>query len=478
MYGHAQTVYDLITYGADPNVQDSQGRSPLHHTAECKVRGRQRVQIVETLLLHGANPFLRDHRQLTPANIAILQDDLSCFSLMRESGAPFVFPQWMDYPDNGYCQLNGPMEYRRLDIVSYLLPHVNIRDRSPITGETVLHLLAKYGNHRMLTIFEEAIGLNRLQVDSRDDHSLDATMCANGEMRQIHKRFATFLRQHGNSPTSVYRAPRIDPPFHIYPGSDSDDFMEVYQDAEEYSEETPWNPTISTLSSTRPSSTRTRTKTVLDKPQPPTYLDATAPATDSVELCAVRSERDQDTAMVVHAEINQNYLDSVDEAIELEYDIDNELNLMRWHSLSTHKTPLPDGTDSGYESEASERELDDMVGVFEGPTIPTRRRKPDESAQRSRNVDTVQGKDKDDGLLLRATTAGYESQIHSMIVIFSILSSVLALATWCSASVKRARLLFEHACRVHLRPKLAPGHKRITWNCVSLGIYFVSVHSF
>jgi len=50
--GHLDVVKLLLEHGADPNVQDDEGETPLHHAAAW----RDNVDIVRLLLEHGADP--------------------------------------------------------------------------------------------------------------------------------------------------------------------------------------------------------------------------------------------------------------------------------------------------------------------------------------------------------------------------------------------------------------------------------------
>ena len=55
----------LIEAGADPNVVDTGGVSPLHRAVRCRCTGA-----VRALLAHGADPGLRNKSGSTPVDLA------------------------------------------------------------------------------------------------------------------------------------------------------------------------------------------------------------------------------------------------------------------------------------------------------------------------------------------------------------------------------------------------------------------------
>ncbi|AKT34475.1 Ankyrin repeat [Pyrobaculum sp. WP30] len=64
--GDVQEVARLLAAGADPNVRDPDGETPLHIAAE-----QCRADLAELLLKHGADPSARDNQGKTPLHIAV-----------------------------------------------------------------------------------------------------------------------------------------------------------------------------------------------------------------------------------------------------------------------------------------------------------------------------------------------------------------------------------------------------------------------
>lgn len=73
--GHAQTVQLLLDHGYDPNTQDGNGRTALHHAVE-------HPETVRTLLNRGADPTARDNGGITPIDLARTNGDLEAATLL------------------------------------------------------------------------------------------------------------------------------------------------------------------------------------------------------------------------------------------------------------------------------------------------------------------------------------------------------------------------------------------------------------
>jgi len=61
----------LLAWGANPNVQDGNGYTPLHLAVEESVPKYQEIYIVRLLLMNGADPRLMDAQSRTPVDLAL-----------------------------------------------------------------------------------------------------------------------------------------------------------------------------------------------------------------------------------------------------------------------------------------------------------------------------------------------------------------------------------------------------------------------
>ncbi|QQR49292.1 ankyrin repeat domain-containing protein [bacterium] len=75
--GDIQTLTTLVVNGENINMQDSMGKTPLHHAIK-----QGNAQTVEYLLLLGANPNIQDHTNKTPREHALKTNDLEIQSLL------------------------------------------------------------------------------------------------------------------------------------------------------------------------------------------------------------------------------------------------------------------------------------------------------------------------------------------------------------------------------------------------------------
>ena len=74
----------LLEHGAEANLQDKRGRSPLHVAAS---RNRSETSPIITLLLeHGADAEMQDQRSKTPLELAQKEGNMSAAELLRKPG--------------------------------------------------------------------------------------------------------------------------------------------------------------------------------------------------------------------------------------------------------------------------------------------------------------------------------------------------------------------------------------------------------
>ena len=65
LHGNPELIRLLLKHGANPNVQDDRGATPLHEAVK-----RKKVDAVKVLLQHGADSAIRDSEGKTPIDYA------------------------------------------------------------------------------------------------------------------------------------------------------------------------------------------------------------------------------------------------------------------------------------------------------------------------------------------------------------------------------------------------------------------------
>ncbi|KAL9110801.1 MAG: hypothetical protein Q9187_008008, partial [Circinaria calcarea] len=141
----------------------------------------------------GADICARDKRGYSPANIAMLYQDIDSLATLMDAGGDVTYPmetairdngysklswtianRWLTYPrerairDNGYSKLSWTIANRWHLVFTFLLGRhdIDAHDLDPISGKSVLHLLAQNLDRRMLVIFEEAVDLHGFRTDA------------------------------------------------------------------------------------------------------------------------------------------------------------------------------------------------------------------------------------------------------------------------------------------------------------------------
>jgi ankyrin repeat protein len=92
--GHVEIAEFLIKRGANVNVKDKDGYTPLHNTADSFVKGRppkrteaERNRIAALLLKHGAHVNATINHGETPLHDAVLTNNVALIQLLLENGA-------------------------------------------------------------------------------------------------------------------------------------------------------------------------------------------------------------------------------------------------------------------------------------------------------------------------------------------------------------------------------------------------------
>ncbi|KAL9101138.1 MAG: hypothetical protein Q9187_009276, partial [Circinaria calcarea] len=120
---------------------------------------------------HGADIDVRDKRGYSPANIAMLYQDIDSLATLMDAGGDVTYPRETAICNNGYYKLSWTIANRWHLVFTFLLGRheIDAHDLDPISGKSVLHLLAQNLDRRMLVIFEEAVDIHGFRTDAVSD---------------------------------------------------------------------------------------------------------------------------------------------------------------------------------------------------------------------------------------------------------------------------------------------------------------------
>jgi ankyrin repeat protein len=128
--GNKQAVQHLIQAGADPNVQDTEGSTPLHHAVH--YNNSEDHSMFDHLIDHGADINLENHRGETPLHSAVLRGDSYATQKLLDLGADPHASKEMPLTHTAFYSSGPDTVHRLLDA------GVDI-DAQDKDGATVLH---------------------------------------------------------------------------------------------------------------------------------------------------------------------------------------------------------------------------------------------------------------------------------------------------------------------------------------------------
>ena len=134
----------LLEHGADPHIQDAEGRVALHLAG-----ADGKTDLMRLLLEHGADVHARELAGRTPLHTCVfaspfLRAKVDCVRFLLENGS-----NANDGDDEGNSILWHACSLRHNnEVVRLLLLHgATVTDKDPLSGETLLHVLAKSPIH-------------------------------------------------------------------------------------------------------------------------------------------------------------------------------------------------------------------------------------------------------------------------------------------------------------------------------------------
>jgi len=146
--GKKGPVRQDLERGADPNVKDDGGRTPLHWAAQQGL-----LDIVRLLLRFGARVNLRDSLGFTPLAVAAGE---GYESLVRQFVAAGASPDLRIHSNEGGTALHLACSWGRSRVVRILVEcseaNVNLRDR---TGKTPLGYALEAGDTESIALLRE-----------------------------------------------------------------------------------------------------------------------------------------------------------------------------------------------------------------------------------------------------------------------------------------------------------------------------------
>jgi ankyrin repeat protein len=494
LYGHSATMTRLLQLGANPNIVDRDGRTPVHLAIQSSHKS-SRAECLTTLLQAGADTSLRDNKNRNAANIAMSFQDLDCLQLLINHGADLIFPLSSTQGRLGnaaYDILSWPLQERQNEVVEFLLERIDLHDKEPVSGRTALHAIAKYGTTKTLVAFENLL-------DSQEDVSdfpVDRALYDLNEEMQKHARFDSLLRRLAERQQATNKPDRTSKSGDSSLPSATDSLARLPLDEQ----------------------SEVSGSTCDDIDDDAEYFDAPAQFDDMkmVEWTLQQDQPSENGSMalaagglqshpsqpdhVLETETNQAILTPMtvnDRSFETAKDSQGGLFPDIWHTgnIFAVEKDFEDDRDSGYGSDLSEtfdegfapqalapnadiHQYDSslrrrLVQHTTGITEEFKMTKTNEEEETLHDNRVNKGK-MIDTEIAKAPAANADARmpesrlwrILECLILAAVALCTIMMTAW--LSLKTTHSAFRRFCQTFMRPKILPGHARATWTCVSL----------
>ncbi|CAB0033879.1 unnamed protein product [Trichogramma brassicae] len=169
------SISDEVNRTVQVDVRDKFGDTPLHTALRRKEKNEKLCRIVELLLRRGADPNSLDKEKLAPLHIIICMNkhiDVHLLKILFEASDEQHRRVQVDILDkSGNTPLHLALRYKNKDVAKFLLKNGADPNLADAEGSTSLHLICQKFNDAalLLNLFDTSREQQRtVQVDARD----------------------------------------------------------------------------------------------------------------------------------------------------------------------------------------------------------------------------------------------------------------------------------------------------------------------